>query len=471
VEAVRLGNGPLLDIPGYRTYVWYTLRMQNADGVELQERIGTLAPRIHAATAELVELSAALDADGSWGWTGFRSCAHYLSVNIGVDLVTGAEMVRVGHALEALPLLRAAFAEGRLSFDKMRVITRVAMPADDEMWLTVALHASGAQLSRICRSVRQAFAVDDPRRAGDALLNRGVRAWWREDGMLELMAVLPPEEGAIVLAALEATVQRVAAEERQVPSPDQPELAADHRTLPMLRADGFVRVFETSVADAAKVPSVAPTTQVVVHVDAGALAGTTTGGRSHIENGPWLSHAAVRRLSCDADVVTVTERDGLPIDVGRVHRLITARLRLAMQTRDEGCRYPGCSVPAARTHGHHVRHWNDGGKTNLDNLISLCHFHHRRHHEGAFLIQTAGSGEFIFTAADGKPLVPVVAQPTIEPLDSSGWSDPELARARDGGAPYQHDHAVSVLADACSFELYTSAVAAQSSTAHYWQLA
>jgi hypothetical protein len=207
-------------------------------------------------------------------------------------------------------------------------------------------------------------------------------------GMLELMAVLTREDGAIVLAAIEAAAHQVATEQRSVPSPDQPELGSERRSQPMLRADALLRVCEAWVsADAAHTPVVAPTTQVVIHVDANALHGEATGARSRIENGPWISPSAVRWMSCDADVVTVTERDGLPVDVGRVHRLITPRLRLAMQSRDEGCRYPGCSVPAARTDGHHIRHWRDGGATDLGNLVSLCRFHHRRHHEGRFQIR------------------------------------------------------------------------------------
>lgn len=62
-----------------------------------------LAARIHAATAELVQLSADLDSDGSWAEIGVRSCAHWLSIKIGVDIWTGGEMVRAGHALEELP--------------------------------------------------------------------------------------------------------------------------------------------------------------------------------------------------------------------------------------------------------------------------------------------------------------------------------------------------------------------------------
>jgi Domain of unknown function (DUF222) len=385
--------------------------MQNAAAVEFSQRIGALAPHVHAGTAELVDLAAAFDTEGSWADPGMRSCAHWLSINIGVDVWTGGEMVRVGHALERLPALHAAFADGRLSFDKMRAVTRVATPEDDEVWLQIALHASGGQLARICRGVRQALAADDPRRQDDPLLKRGVRVWWRDDGMLELMAVLPQEDGAVVMAALDAAAEIVAGEERAVPSPDQPALDASRRTRPMLRADALLRVCEAWVVAAAQEPAVAPTTQVVVHVDAGVLSGRAPGGRSRIEDGPWLPLESVRRLSCDADVVTVTERNGLPIDVGRARRVITPRLRLAMQCRDEGCRYPGCSVPAPRTDGHHVRHWCDGGKTELANLVSLCRFHHRRHHEGRFHVATDGVGGFLFTSADGTPIVPVVSGP------------------------------------------------------------
>ena len=58
---------------------------------------------------------------------------------------------------------------------------------------------------------------------------------------------------------------------------------------------------------------------------------------------------------------------------------------------------------------------------------------------------------FTFTATDGKALVVVPAQPAFGRLDVAGWSDPDLARARDGGAPFDRDYAVSVLADASVF--------------------
>ena len=79
--------------------------------------------------------------------------------------------------------------------------------------------------------------------------------------------------------------------------------------------------------------------------------------------------------------------------------------------------------------------------------MSLCRFHHRRHHEGKFRIEPDRSGDFSFTAADGKPILVVDPQPAVGSLDRTGWTDPSLARARDGGAPYRREYAVSVIAD------------------------
>ncbi|MFN2581323.1 MAG: HNH endonuclease, partial [Candidatus Dormibacteria bacterium] len=134
---------------------------------DLATRLGRQAARINAATADLVDMAREFDDEGAWNGVGMRSCAHWLTINIGTDLRTSTEMLRVGHALEQLPLLKQAFSDGRLSFDKVRAVTKVATPADEQMWLHVALYASGAQLWRLCRRVRQALDVAE-RDASDA---------------------------------------------------------------------------------------------------------------------------------------------------------------------------------------------------------------------------------------------------------------------------------------------------------------
>ncbi len=128
-----------------------------------------------------------------------------------------------------------------------------------------------------------------------------------------------------------------------------------------------------------------------------------------------------------------------------------------MQLRDETCRYPGCTVPAPDTHGHHVRHWLHGGKTELSNLLSLCRFHHHRHHEGQFEIVTDEQGRFVFVGSDGVPIrnaVPLMAPPgstsgswkhELETIAQSAGAEGDAA-ALGGGEACDMDHTMWVLA-------------------------
>lgn len=413
-----------------------------------EDEICTLAAQIHAATARLAGLIAEQDRSLRWAEAGARSCAHWLTIATGFDLRSSNELVRVGHALEQLPKIAEAFNEGRLSFDKVRAVTRVAIADDEAMWLDVALQASGSQLARICRAVRSALDVNDPRRADDELARRGVHWWWRDDGMLQLLAVLPREDGAVVVAALESVSKNLIAERDVARRRDSVGVPEPLRQ-PILRADALVRVCEQDVSRSAEEPLVAPTRQMVVHVDSSVLRTGDEGGRCHIEDGPWLSARAARWLACDADVVTVTERDGLPIDVGRASRVIPPRLRLALHARDKGCRYPGCGVPAKRAEGHHLRHWPDGGRTELRNLILLCRFHHRRHHEGKFEICVLSEhGHFAFERPDSTPIVVPARNDPVEPLERAAWMTPDTPIAAARGERCNFEYAVSVLADA-----------------------
>lgn len=70
--------------------------------------------------------------------------------------------------------------------------------------------------------------------------------------------------------------------------------------------------------------------------------------------------------------------DGVPLDVGREHRLVTPDLRAALVARDRGCAFPGCDKPPSLCEAHHIIPWWAGGPTSLDNLVLLCPHHHRR---------------------------------------------------------------------------------------------
>ena len=118
-----------------------------------------------------------------------------------------------------------------------------------------------------------------------------------------------------------------------------------------------------------------------------------------------LGREAARRVACDAGLVVLRHgADGEVLDVGRRTRTVPSALRRAVQSRDHGqCQFPGCD--SRRCDAHHIEHWAEGGATRLQNLISLCRFHHRAVHEQGFQVVAGDAdGQFRFLRPDGDPL-------------------------------------------------------------------
>ena len=142
------------------------------------------------------------------------------------------------------------------------------------------------------------------------------------------------------------------------------------------RADALAAVAESFLAESEASSTSADRCQVVVHVDAETLH-ERTAGRCEIEQGPSIPVETVRRLSCDASLLRVLENPhGKPLDVGRKTRSIPPAIRRALNTRDGGCRFPGCTHQRY-VDAHHIEHWAEGGETKLSNLVTLCRLHHR----------------------------------------------------------------------------------------------
>ena len=128
--------------------------------------------------------------------------------------------------------------------------------------------------------------------------------------------------------------------------------------------------------------------QVVIHVDASALADPDQPGQSVLEDGAHVSAETSRRLACDASRVLMRhDPDERELEVGARTRTIPPALRRALQHRDRGCRFPGCG--GRFTQGHHLRHWAQGGPTTLSNLVLLCRRHHRAVHEDGYRVARA----------------------------------------------------------------------------------
>jgi hypothetical protein len=388
--------------------------------LELLEReITELASHISAATCRWLELIAEFDRREGWAGWGYRSCAHWVSWRCSIAPGAAREHVRVARRLERLPLVRAAFADGRLSYSKARALTRVEEVEREDELLALAEHASAAQLERLIRAYRGVVAVEREQP------ERWVSWSYDVDGSLLLRARLPAEEGAQVVAALEAgrqaALEPVAGVPAETPvrvagdvpaeTPSRGVLAEAHAPSGgELLADSLLLMADAMLARGPASRTSGDRHQVVVHVDADALAGRPgAAGRCELADGAPLAVETARRLACDAGIVPLSHRNGRALDVGRKTRSIPPALRRALAARDRGCRFPGCD--RARVDAHHIRHWANGGETKLENLVNLCRHHHRLVHEGGFGIERRPGGELVFRRPDGRRIAPCPAAP------------------------------------------------------------
>lgn len=423
---------------------------------EIEQRLCSLAGLIAATECEFLGLLAEFDLREAWGVWGMRSAAHWLSLRCGMRLGAARERVRVARALTLLPQVRAAFASGRLSYCKVRALTRVATPKTEETLVEIAVGATGAQLERIVRSWRTVLSED---MGAVRHSRRGLRRRETDDGSVVYVVRLAPEEAAVLDAALRlARAAVVDGDGQTVETPEETaiaeELAADPAEVRadvdalLLMAEGFLAsgpaadkpelyqvVIHADVASCDQPPAPSPSPSPSPPPSQSPHPAPPDPGRSihdvarqlgppgcTVQGGAQVSPATVLRLLCESSTTVMTHAaDGSPLDLGRTARHASRKQRAALRVRDGGCRFPGCSQ---RTHlvPHHVDWWSRGGPTDFDYLVLLCNAHHRAVHEVGYTIDVLGSGAFRFFRPDrrqvGEPgeRAPTPAAPlTVDP--------------------------------------------------------
>src|SRR5881296_161450 len=378
----------------------------------LGDEIAELSAHLDAATVRLLDLIREFDIREGWG-NGFRSCAAWLSWRVGLDLGAARERVRVARALEILPRLAQALARGELSYAKVRALTRVATPETEERLLAVGRAGTADHVERIVRGWRRVDRIAEAREAARRHGSRALHVYQDEDGMVILRGRLAPEVGAVLVQALAAAREALY----------QGDVSAEPPTMAQQQADALALVAETALHHGIDPGAPGERYQVVVHVDAPALADPDQLGQSVLEDGAHVSAETSRRLACDASRVVMRHGlDGRVVEVAARTRTIPPALRRALHHRDRGCRFPGCGVRFGQ--GHHIRHWAQGGPTTLSNLALLCRRHHRAVHEEGYQLDRQPDGELRFRQPDGR-LVPEVPSPPAVPGDPV-----EVLRAR-----------------------------------------
>ena len=352
--------------------------MTTTDLDRLGEEIAELSAHLDAAIAHLLTLIREFDAQAGWN-TGFRSCAHWLSWRVGLDLGAARERVRVARALGSLPGLAQALARGELSYAKVRALTRVASAETEERLLAVGKASTAEHVERIVRGWRRMDRKAEAREAALQHASRSLHVYPDEDGTVRIRGRLSPEVGALLVKALAAARETLYQQRRdQVPEPDPP-------TMEQQQADALALLAEVALHHDLDPGAPGERYQVVVHVDAEVVANSAAPGQSVFEDGVRVPAGTSQRLACDASrVVMRHDSDGRIVEVGARTRTIPPALRRALHHRDRGCTFPGCSRPPGWSHGHHVISWLDGGPSDMPNLALLCPRHHTIVHQKGY---------------------------------------------------------------------------------------
>ena len=241
----------------------------------LADEIALLAAQVDVGMHRLLTCIRRFDQSEEWARQGARSCAEWLAWRIGLVPGAAREKVRVARALGRFAAIDEAMSTGRLSYAKVRALTRVATAANEARLVEIALATTGAQLERVCRRFRRAVdegALSDVQRDWDPSGGeRGVRVRTTEAGLVRIEATLDPAEAALVLAAIEkardelraatgavtATTSHVSAETRgRVAEPPAPG-----------RADGLIAIAERTLAPAPRSsPRAAPPAAAITFI-------------------------------------------------------------------------------------------------------------------------------------------------------------------------------------------------------------
>jgi hypothetical protein len=346
-------------------------------GEELREQ---LVRKRHAI--DLMELSFAEDAarfaaTNEHDELGFLSAIDWIRFNCHMTSGAAADRVAVGQAMSRLPRSLEAVAQGEIGLAHVSVMARTADALgeqfDERALIDYAREHSPGKFHYFCRHARH--AADAPGYVAqevEQVQNRRLSLSSWIDGSMVLSGVLDAFGGAALRTALEPLARRSG--------------EGDHREREQRLADALVELATGGRQQA--------TLQVTSSVET--LLGLAGAPAADMEFSLPISAKAVERLACDCSVTRVLlDSESTVIDVGRSKRVVSGPARRALNARDGSCRWPGCDRPASWSVAHHVVHWINGGTTDLDNLVLLCHRHHWMVHEGGWQLVRAGDGRML----------------------------------------------------------------------------
>ncbi len=368
----------------------------------LFEELSELTGQRNAIDGRVVEIVAELDRDELWGATGARSVAALVAWKTGTSSANAHTIASVARRLDEFPRCAQGMREGRLSLDQVGVIAARAGEGSDDHYAELA---SVATVSQLRTAVKLEPRPEPDRPAPQPSITK------TSDEEFTCWRIKLPHVDAAKFDAALASHRDALIAEWKLDHGDGDRASDIAPPLPGT-VEAFMRLVEAGWdSEVARRPHGHHTT-VVMHLDVERCAAA-------LHLGPLLSERERRYLMCDATCEVWFERHGQVIGSGRATRQINRRLRRALEHRDRTCVVPGCGATRG-LHAHHIRHWEDGGRTELDNLVLVCPYHHRLHHRDLITL-TGPAPQLTVTDQAGRPLeAGSLARPPTKPAPAVG---------------------------------------------------
>jgi len=323
--------------------------------------------QIARLTQQNTQIVRAADDAGDWRAAGCASSAEWYGRAAHSDHRAAARVTQTADALRALPALDEAMRTGVLSLDQVAAAAEFATPETDAELARVAVGKAPSAIGLAGRRLAPPLVADDQALYARRSLSM---TWTRGRRELAISGRLPLDHGLV----FEQAIWDIAKDQRDVD-----------------KQAGVVLEWQQSAPDALVTLAHSGGTSggvrrsqaaVIVHI-------SDDGAPPFLEGGGPISAETAGRLSCDARRLTI-KLHGRDLVHSRVGRCASYAQLRALYKRSGHCQYPGCTA-ARELKAHHMRPDECGGKTEIANLILLCHRHHALVHDRH--IRTSGTGE------------------------------------------------------------------------------
>ncbi|MDS0140167.1 MULTISPECIES: DUF222 domain-containing protein [unclassified Amycolatopsis] len=373
----------------------------SAEAVAFADRLGELLACMRSAEAELGALVVEIEQRGVMEVFGYRSVARLLEHlgdlprSAAERLVKRARLVNPGRALDGTPIpalapgTGVAALSGSLSDPMIDTITGVLAEVPPEHrdrveadLLAFAAEAGHKQVAVLGARILAPLNPDgaEPDDTEPVVPVRELFLRRRRSGVWVLNGKFDDETGTRASALLDALAERRTGDD-----------GPDHRPRPQRYGDAFSDAVDLALNSPDLPMQAGERAHVMVAVSLTDLQSGT--GQATLGDTGTMTAAEARVHACDAMVIpAVLGAKSEPLNLGRLRRLISAGLRRALFLRDRGCAFPGCHRPPRHCQGHHIRHWADGGPTDLNNLVLMCAHHHRLLHRSGWEVRIAADG-------------------------------------------------------------------------------